>query len=42
LLLATGAAEAFARRLALAELSDDSPVSDASHELADALLRLFH
>jgi hypothetical protein len=50
LLLATGAAEAFARRIALAELSDDAahagyrperPASGAGHELAAALLRLF-
>lgn len=39
LLLATGAVEAFARRIALAELAGDSSPPD--RELADALLRLF-
>jgi hypothetical protein len=38
-LLATGAAEAFARRIALAELSGD-PAACTGHDLADALLRL--
>ena len=41
LLLATGAAEAFARRVALAELAGAPAPSDAGRELADALLRLF-
>jgi hypothetical protein len=41
LLLATGAAEAFARRVALAELAGGPAPSAAGHELAGALLQLF-